>query len=451
MTLQNLSALLPSLGPQASPGVNGAGPGAIKEAGGWAEILRGFEQFAGAAQQDPGLAQQGWLESLEELKARLGQTEVPPDLAAQFQNLFSWLESQLPTDESALNLAQATQALPPYEGAFWPDSGALILLLQGISPWGDSLSPEQSAWIEQVGPFLGIPELSRSYQGPTELGREMTAVNLADRAGGDVQRAFVDAWLGRHDAQGSRASYEHRWAAGAGVPSQPAPASAAMARAAEAWPFFSDTSISGREPLLDPGRFGALPGVLNNGLMLDQRENSSGLVRADAAPVQAPTPAAVRDFGPLLGSLAASQPQSASAELRAAAEQTMERVVWMAARKQGLSEARLQLHPAHLGKLDIRLELQGREASLQLTVYHSAVREAVEAMLPRLKEQLEGQGLNLGDAWVFDSGAEEKGQGETARLAGRGTEAPGAEGDLADAESVARPPRRGDGLLDAYA
>lgn len=459
MTLHNLSALLPALSHPKELGAQNVGSGPSADSGAWAEILAAFELFAGVAQHEAELGQQGWTGSLKDLEARLGPAAGSPDLAAQFLDLFSWLESQLPTAESELSQAQTGPALPLYEGEFWPSPGEMILLLKGLSPWGDSMSPQQSAWVEQVGPFLGISELSRSYQGAALPGREMSAVSLADLAGSQAQRAFVDAWLGRHEAQTSRASYAQRWAAGAGVPGQsspavavaPAAASATLTGAAEVLSLVPESSIGGREAGSDPGRLAVLSGVLSNGLVLDQRENASSLVRTDTTAVQAPTSAAARDFGPLLGGLTALQPQSASAELRAAAEQTMERVVWMAARREGLSEARLQLHPAHLGKLDIRLELQGREASVQLTVYHSAVREAVEAMLPRLREQLEEQGLNLGDAWVLDSGSEENAEGEAARSAGRVTDAAGTEDELADAAGGAPTIRRGGGLLDAYA
>ena len=146
---------------------------------------------------------------------------------------------------------------------------------------------------------------------------------------------------------------------------------------------------------------------------------------------------------------AQGQPGSSAAELRAAAEQAMERVVWMAARKQGSSQARLQLHPAHLGKLDIRLDVQGREASLHLGVHSAPVREALEAMLPRLREQLEQQGLQLGDASVSDSGPEEAPDRETAERADPGGEFEEDSPSASIAETDT--PRRGLGLLDEFA
>lgn len=94
-----------------------------------------------------------------------------------------------------------------YQGGYWPNSGELTLLTQGIDPWGGQYGPEQQQWLQQVAPYMKVPELNQSYSGRTELGRDFTAVNLADKAGGDPSKAFRDAWLGATKPQISQNLY----------------------------------------------------------------------------------------------------------------------------------------------------------------------------------------------------------------------------------------------------
>jgi hypothetical protein len=188
-------------------------------------------------------------------------------------------------------------------------------------------------------------------------------------------------------------------------------------------------------------------------LAADQRSDQRNVqpVRVDGqAPPLAALTAAAREPALPPPTQMLGQAGSGAGEMRAAAEQAMQRVVWMAARDQGVSQARLQLHPAHLGKIDIHLEVQGREASVVLNVTNAPVREAVEAMLPRLRDQLEQQGINLGDASVFDSEPGDAGaEQQRSAFAAAGTEIGGAESDQLAAEVELK--SGGLGLLDAYA
>ncbi|MFW6340273.1 MAG: flagellar hook-length control protein FliK, partial [Wenzhouxiangella sp.] len=172
-------------------------------------------------------------------------------------------------------------------------------------------------------------------------------------------------------------------------------------------------------------------------------DSASPLLAAQsAAPPREP---ALPPTAQLLG-----QPGATAGEMRAAAEQAMQRVIWMAAREQGISQARLQLHPAHLGKVDVQLEVNGREANVVLNVQNGPVREAMEAMLPRLREQLEQQGINLGDASVFDADSQDAAPEERkAGFAGAVAEAGDGEGDELPVQNELN--LRGRGLLDAYA
>lgn len=104
---------------------------------------------------------------------------------------------------------------PHYGGQWWPGSGEMNLLQQGINPWGGQMNSDQQQWLQQVGPYLNIPQMTGSWDGRNELGRDFTAVNQADQAGGDVGRAFVNAWLGGNKPQISQNNYNarHQWEA----------------------------------------------------------------------------------------------------------------------------------------------------------------------------------------------------------------------------------------------
>ena len=77
-----------------------------------------------------------------------------------------------------------------------------------------------------------------------------------------------------------------------------------------------------------------------------------------------------------------------------------EKIVWMA--KNGEQQARLQLNPAHLGPLQIHLNLDTDKVSATITAVAATpeARQAIEDALPRLKEMLAGAGISLGDTQV---------------------------------------------------
>lgn len=87
-----------------------------------------------------------------------------------------------------------------------------------------------------------------------------------------------------------------------------------------------------------------------------------------------------------------------------------DRVIWMVQGEQQF--ARLKLNPPHLGPLEVRVSLQQDQASVSFLAQHAAVREALEAALPRLREMFEQQSLQLVRTDVGDPGA---GQGGRAR------------------------------------
>ncbi|UTW10030.1 flagellar hook-length control protein FliK [Marinobacterium rhizophilum] len=67
-----------------------------------------------------------------------------------------------------------------------------------------------------------------------------------------------------------------------------------------------------------------------------------------------------------------------------------------------LQVAEIRLDPPELGTLHVRLQLNQDQASLSFTSPHAQVRDALEQQMPRLREMLAEQGLNLENSSVAD-------------------------------------------------
>ena len=85
-------------------------------------------------------------------------------------------------------------------------------------------------------------------------------------------------------------------------------------------------------------------------------------------------------------------------------EEVGNRVTWMATRME--SRAELVLTPPQLGRVEVSLSVRGELANASFVSANPAVREALEAALPRLREILAEAGIQLGQAQV---GAEHRG------------------------------------------
>lgn len=79
-------------------------------------------------------------------------------------------------------------------------------------------------------------------------------------------------------------------------------------------------------------------------------------------------------------------------------QQMTQQVAYMI--KGGFQQAEIKLNPAHLGPMEIKLTLNDDNAKVSFVTQHAPVRDVIDAAMPRLKEMLEQQGLNLSDANV---------------------------------------------------
>lgn len=73
----------------------------------------------------------------------------------------------------------------------------------------------------------------------------------------------------------------------------------------------------------------------------------------------------------------------------------------------GQQVAELRLNPAHLGSVSIRLQLDEDQANISFVTQNQAVKEAVEASLHKLRDQLQQQGLDLGHVDIEKRDSEE--------------------------------------------
>ena len=132
-------------------------------------------------------------------------------------------------------------------------------------------------------------------------------------------------------------------------------------------------------------------------------------------------------------------------------EAVVERVMWLSS--QNLKSAEIQLDPAELGRLEIRISLNQEQTQISFASPHASVREALEGQMHRLRDMFAQQGLDQFDVNVSDQSlargerqADERG---ASGLAGGGAEAE----DGLEAESLiaTTPLENGRGLVDFYA
>lgn len=75
-----------------------------------------------------------------------------------------------------------------------------------------------------------------------------------------------------------------------------------------------------------------------------------------------------------------------------------QKIVWLSTQQQQIAEIRL--NPAHLGPVEVMLNMSNDQITAQFVSSHLAVREAIEASLPRLREMMSENGITLGDVSV---------------------------------------------------
>ncbi|CAA9891803.1 putative Flagellar hook-length control protein FliK [Candidatus Methylobacter favarea] len=85
-----------------------------------------------------------------------------------------------------------------------------------------------------------------------------------------------------------------------------------------------------------------------------------------------------------------------------------DRIIWM--NNKAVSAAEIRLNPQHLGPLSVRIDINQDQATVTFSAQHGAVREALEASVPRLREMMSSQQLNLVDVNIFQQAASDQGR-----------------------------------------
>lgn len=70
-----------------------------------------------------------------------------------------------------------------------------------------------------------------------------------------------------------------------------------------------------------------------------------------------------------------------------------EQIVWM--NNKAIPTAEITMNPPHLGPISVRIDMNQDQATIMFTTQHAAVQEALEASIPKLREMLSDQQLNL--------------------------------------------------------
>ncbi|EPJ45992.1 MAG: hypothetical protein OFPII_23320 [Osedax symbiont Rs1] len=123
----------------------------------------------------------------------------------------------------------------------------------------------------------------------------------------------------------------------------------------------------------------------------------------------------LRTTSPIQMQMPANTPPTASNWGKAVADK-----VYIAA-SQNLRVANIQLDPPELGALQVRLQVTGpdQQMTVSFSSPHASVRDALEQQLPRLREMLEEQGINLGESSVNDQHKQSDRDSDASQLANR--------------------------------
>ena len=141
--------------------------------------------------------------------------------------------------------------------------------------------------------------------------------------------------------------------------------------------------------------------------------------------------------------------------------QLSQQVVWLSSAH--AQTAQLSLNPPDLGPLHVVLNVANDSAQAMFVSQHAAVRDAVQAALPQLRESLANNGIALGNTTVSSDSAQQQafaqhsanGNGGNGSGNGngsaRGTTGFGQTDDAPLATTVSVPMRAANGLVDTFA
>ena len=88
-----------------------------------------------------------------------------------------------------------------------------------------------------------------------------------------------------------------------------------------------------------------------------------------------------------------------------------DQIVWM--NNKTIPAAEIKLNPAHLGPISVRIDVNQDQASILFTAQHAEVKEAIEASIPKLREMLGTQQLNLINVNISQNSTSDQGRSQS--------------------------------------
>lgn len=133
------------------------------------------------------------------------------------------------------------------------------------------------------------------------------------------------------------------------------------------------------------------------------------------------------------------------------ADEFSQKINWISTQQNQVAE--LHLNPPDLGPLNVVLKISDNQATALFTSPHSAVRDAVENALPKLRETLADNGITLGNTTVSDQPPRDR---DMERFTNQGSGAATQRDDFSDANLLTAaaqvvPARRHNGMVDIFA
>ncbi|NOT13626.1 MAG: hypothetical protein HOP23_17680 [Methylococcaceae bacterium] len=92
-----------------------------------------------------------------------------------------------------------------------------------------------------------------------------------------------------------------------------------------------------------------------------------------------------------------------------------ERILWMA--NKAIPSADIKLNPPNLGPISVRVDISQDQATVSFAAQQNSVREALEASIPKLREMLVSQQLNLVDVNVSQHFSSDQGRSQAQNFA----------------------------------
>lgn len=179
---------------------------------------------------------------------------------------------------------------------------------------------------------------------------------------------------------------------------------------------------------------------------------------AIAQPVETPgAQALTQTAGAMIASTRAPAPLPATTQTTIAApvgskdwpDEFSQKVTWVCNQQNQVAE--LHLNPPDLGPMSVVLTVADNQASAVFTSAHSAVREAIENAMPKLRESLAENGIMLGNATVNDQAPRDNGSNNLTQQRSQAANGKSEASNNAPAISAPVITRRHNGLVDTFA